>query len=65
MAYVEPKSRMCGNNEIFGIWKETVVDYFKTLSGHLSGGTDEKHENLKVIGVREGSTMLKCFVSGC
>jgi hypothetical protein len=32
------------NNESQKIWKEAVVDYFKVLSWHLPGGTEENHK---------------------
>jgi hypothetical protein len=33
------------NNEFERKWKEAVVAQFKVPSRHLSGGTEEKHEN--------------------
>jgi hypothetical protein len=35
------------NDDIVRIWKEAVVAYFKVLSRHLPGGTDENHEELE------------------
>jgi hypothetical protein len=36
--------RMTGN-ELERIWKEVITAYFKVVSRHLPGGTDENHEN--------------------
>jgi len=33
------------NDELEGMWKETIVAYFKVLSRHLPGGTEESHKN--------------------
>jgi hypothetical protein len=32
------------NDELQRIWKEDVVAYFKVLSQHSHGGTEENHE---------------------
>jgi hypothetical protein len=34
-------------NELERIWKEAVMVYFKLLSWHLRGGTEENNENPK------------------
>jgi len=34
------------NNKLKYMWKETVMAYFKVLSQHLNGGTEENHEEL-------------------
>jgi hypothetical protein len=36
------------NNELERIWNEKVVAQLKELSQHLSGGTEETHENPEV-----------------
>jgi hypothetical protein len=33
------------NDGLERMWKEAVVAYFKVLSRHLPGGTEESHEN--------------------
>jgi hypothetical protein len=33
------------NDEFERMWKEAVTDYFKVLSRHSSGGTEENQEN--------------------
>jgi hypothetical protein len=41
------------NDELERIWKKAVLVYFKLLSQHLSGGTEEYHESLsQYIGLR-------------
>jgi hypothetical protein len=37
---------MTVNNELDKMWKEAVMIYFKVLSQHLLGGTEENNENL-------------------
>ena len=32
------------NDEFKYMWKEAVMAYFKVLSWHLNGGTEENHE---------------------
>jgi hypothetical protein len=32
------------NNELESFWMEVVMVYFEVLFWHLSGGTEEKHE---------------------
>jgi hypothetical protein len=41
---------MMVNNELERMRKETVAASFKVLSLHLSGGTEEKHGNLRIAG---------------
>jgi hypothetical protein len=38
------------NNELERVWNEAVMALFKVLSRHLSGGTEENHEKLRIVG---------------
>jgi hypothetical protein len=39
------------NNELERKWEEVVVAYFKVLSQHLPGGTEENTKNLSIAGL--------------
>lgn len=41
---------MTVNDDLEGMWKEAVIAYFKVLSWHLSGSTEENQENLRKAG---------------
>jgi hypothetical protein len=40
------------NDELEMIWKEAIVAIFKVLSRHSPVSTEEKHENLRIAGLR-------------
>jgi hypothetical protein len=44
--YIVSNERMIVNNELERMWKEAAVALFKELSRHLTGRTEETHENL-------------------
>jgi hypothetical protein len=40
------------NDELERIWKEAVMVFFKAVSRHSSGGTEEMHENaVRIVGL--------------
>jgi hypothetical protein len=44
--YTASNETMIVNKELERIWNEAIVAYFKVLSRHLPGGTEENHGNL-------------------
>jgi hypothetical protein len=50
-------------NEVGRIGKEAVVAYFKTLSEHLFGGTEENYNNNKTVRIAGLQTNKHSFNS--
>jgi hypothetical protein len=44
MSYLKSKGKVTANYELEGIRKRAVMAYFEVISQHLSGDSEEKHE---------------------